>query len=71
MSFVSVTFLIFLPIVFGAYWMLWRHHRAQNMLLLVASYGLPAYVRWVLYYLLFFVTFFARGEEQTFIYFQF
>jgi hypothetical protein len=33
--------------------------------------GLPTYVRWTLYYLLFFVTFFARGEEQTFIYFQF
>ena len=32
---------------------------------------LPACVRWALYYLLFFVTFFCRGEEQTFIYFQF
>jgi D-alanyl-lipoteichoic acid acyltransferase DltB (MBOAT superfamily) len=46
MSFVSVTFLIFLPIVFGAYWMLWRHHRAQNMLLLVASYVFYGWWDW-------------------------
>ena len=27
--------------------------------------------RWLVYYLLFMLTFFGRGEEQTFIYFQF
>ena len=33
--------------------------------------GQYAWVRWSVYYLVFFLTFFARGEEQTFIYFQF
>lgn len=32
---------------------------------------LPVGVRWCVYYILFLVTFFARGQEQTFIYFQF
>ncbi len=33
--------------------------------------ALPPVVRWAIYYALFFVVFFARGEEQAFIYFQF
>lgn len=32
---------------------------------------LPAVWRWTVYYLVLFIVFFARGEEQTFIYFQF
>jgi alginate O-acetyltransferase complex protein AlgI len=38
MLFNSVTFGIFFVIVFGLYWSLRRHYRAQNLLLLVASY---------------------------------
>ncbi len=33
--------------------------------------GQYTWVRWSVYYLVFLLTFFARGEEQTFIYFQF
>ena len=39
MLFNSPEFLVFLPIVFGLYWFVThRHLRAQNLLLLVASY---------------------------------
>lgn len=39
MLFNSPEFLAFLPIVFGLYWFVtYRHLRAQNLLLLVASY---------------------------------
>ena len=39
MLFNSAEFLVFLPIVFGLYWFVThRHLRAQNLLLLVASY---------------------------------
>ena len=39
MLFNSPEFLVFLPIVFGLYWIVThRHLRAQNLLLLVASY---------------------------------
>lgn len=38
MSFVSVSFLVFLPIVFLVYWALQAHHRWQNLFLLAASY---------------------------------
>ena len=37
MLFNTATFAIFLPLVLGAYWMLRRNFRAQNMLLLAAS----------------------------------
>ena len=33
--------------------------------------GKNVLLRWAVYYLIFFLTFFFRGEEQTFIYFQF
>jgi D-alanyl-lipoteichoic acid acyltransferase DltB (MBOAT superfamily) len=46
----------------------WLQRRREHPLQVDA---LPVAVRWGVYYLLFFVTFFARGEEQTFIYFQF
>ena len=38
MSFVSVSFLLFLPLVFLLYWGLAKHLRWQNMFLVVASY---------------------------------
>jgi len=46
----------------------WLQRRREHPLQLDA---LPVWVRWSAYYLLFLVTFFARGQEQTFIYFQF
>lgn len=38
MLFNSITFAIFFTIVFGLYWLLHRHYRLQNVLLLAASY---------------------------------
>ena len=38
MLFISSAFAVFLPIVFGAYWMLHRHTRAQNLVLLIGSF---------------------------------
>ena len=38
MSFTSLQFLFFLPVVFALYWTLQRHLRWQNLLLVVASY---------------------------------
>ena len=38
MSFTSFAFILFLPIVFFAYWILQSHLRLQNLLLVVASY---------------------------------
>jgi len=38
MSFTSLQFLFFLPVVFAIYWTLQRHLRWQNLLLVVASY---------------------------------
>ncbi|MBO4825681.1 MAG: MBOAT family protein, partial [Prevotella sp.] len=46
----------------------WLQRRREHPLQLDA---LPVAMRWTVYYVLFFVIFFARGEEQTFIYFQF
>ncbi len=46
MSFISVSFLIFLPIAFCAYWTLWRHQRWQNLLLLAASYVFYGWWDW-------------------------
>ena len=39
MLFNSFEFLFFLPLVFAAYWLLVRCLRAQNLLVVVASYG--------------------------------
>ena len=38
MLFTSFAYLVFLPVVFGLYWLMGRSTRAQNWLLLVASY---------------------------------
>ena len=46
----------------------WVQRRRRHPLCVDA---LPVYMRWAVYYLLLFIAFFARGEEQTFIYFQF
>ena len=46
MSFISVSFLIFLPIAFCAYWTLWKHQRWQNLLLLAASYVFYGWWDW-------------------------
>ena len=43
MLFNSLEYIIFLPIVFGLYWALSRNRKAQNMLLLAASYAFYAY----------------------------
>ena len=46
MSFVSVSFLIFLPIVFALYWAIGKWHGIQNLLLLLASYVFYAWWDW-------------------------
>ena len=46
MSFVSVAFLVFLPLVFLLYWALQRHLRCQNIALLTASYVFYAWWDW-------------------------
>lgn len=46
MSFVSVVFFIFLPIVFAVYWLLGRHLHWQNLCLLVASYVFYGWWDW-------------------------
>jgi D-alanyl-lipoteichoic acid acyltransferase DltB (MBOAT superfamily) len=46
----------------------WRQRHREHPLQLT---GTPTVARWVVYYALFFIVFFARGEEQAFIYFQF
>jgi D-alanyl-lipoteichoic acid acyltransferase DltB (MBOAT superfamily) len=46
MSFASVTFLIFLPIVFLVYWSLHRHHQWQNFFLLLSSYTFYGWWDW-------------------------
>ena len=55
MSFVSVSFLLFLPIVFTAYWALRPWHRWQNLWLLAASYVFYGWWDWR-FLLLIFVT---------------
>ena len=46
MSFISIAFLIFLPVVFAVYWALGRYHRWQNVCLLVASYVFYGWWDW-------------------------
>ena len=46
MSFVSVSFLCFLPIAFLLYWTLQRHYRRQNLFLLIASYVFYGWWDW-------------------------
>ena len=46
MSFISVAFLVFLPLVFLIYWALQRHLRCQNIALLTASYVFYAWWDW-------------------------
>lgn len=46
MSFVSVAFFVFLPIVFAVYWLLGRHLRWQNLCLLLASYVFYGWWDW-------------------------
>lgn len=56
MSFISVSFLLFLPIVWVAYWLLMRQVRLQNMVLLIASYFFYSYFDWRLSLLIFYVS---------------
>ena len=46
MSFTSTAFLLFLPIVLGLYWLLRRHLRWQNGLVVVASYFFYGWWDW-------------------------
>ena len=46
MSFISITFLVFLPVVFSLYWLFYKHHRLQNLCLLVASYVFYGWWDW-------------------------
>ena len=46
MSFVSIAFLVFLPIVFLLYWMVQRWHRWQNVCLLIDSYVFYGWWDW-------------------------
>lgn len=53
MLFNSISFLIFLPVVFSLYWMLSRHRYAQNVLLLAASYVFYGWWDWRYLFLIF------------------
>ena len=63
MLFNSISFLIFLPIVYGLYWWIqsWENFKhtisVQNILLLIASYFFYACWDWRFLFLLFFSTF--------------
>lgn len=46
MAFNSVVFAIFLPLVVGLYWLMRRHMRVQNTLLLIASYVFYGWWDW-------------------------
>lgn len=46
MLFNSFEFLVFLPVVFGLYWLLGRHLRLQNLLVVVASYVFYGWWDW-------------------------
>ena len=46
MSFISVAFLVFFPIVFALYWLLQRQHNWQNLCLLLASYVFYGWWDW-------------------------
>lgn len=47
MIFTTFTFLIFLPIVFGLYWFVFKgHYKVQNVLILVASYFFYGWWDW-------------------------
>jgi D-alanyl-lipoteichoic acid acyltransferase DltB (MBOAT superfamily) len=46
MSFVSVSFLLFLPIVFLFYWTMQRQLKLQNICLLIASYVFYGWWDW-------------------------
>jgi alginate O-acetyltransferase complex protein AlgI len=57
MYFNSVTYLIFLPIVFIAYWMLAKKHSYQNVIILISSYVFYGWWDYRFLGLLFFSTF--------------
>ena len=46
MLFNSLEFIVFLPVVFGLYWLLGRHLRLQNLLVVVASYVFYGWWDW-------------------------
>lgn len=46
MLFNSLTYAIFLPIVFAIYWLLWKNMRWQNVVLLLVSYVFYAWWDW-------------------------
>jgi len=54
MLFTSLSFFIFLPIVFVLYWALYKYRKAQNILLLVSSYFFYGWWDWRFCFLLLF-----------------
>ncbi len=46
MLFNSLTYAIFLPIVFAIYWSLWNNYKWQNIFLLLASYVFYTWWDW-------------------------
>lgn len=56
MSFTSISYLFFLPLVWGLYWLLRKHLRWQNALLLAASYIFYGWLNWHIVPLFFFVS---------------
>jgi D-alanyl-lipoteichoic acid acyltransferase DltB (MBOAT superfamily) len=53
MEFVSLSFLLFLPIVFALYWSVASHVKAQNVIIIAASYLFYGWVDWRFVLLLF------------------
>ncbi len=61
MSFASLSYLVFLPIVWGVYWLLQRRHGLQNLFLLVASYVFYGWLDWRIVPLFFCISLIAYG----------
>ncbi len=56
MSFVSLQFVVFLPLVFLLYWFVFKQHKWQNLLVAVASYVFYGWWDWRFLCLIFFTT---------------
>ena len=69
MLFNSFEFLLFLPIVFGLYWLVGKSHRWQNITVFIASYVFYAWWDWRFCFLLLFTSlmtyFIGLGIEQS------
>lgn len=61
MSFASLSYIVFLPLVWSIYWLLQRRHSLQNLFLLVASYVFYGWIDWRIVPLFFCISLIAYG----------